>query len=215
MGGLVGAPSATLAHQRAQHHGGKGDIEYCRSPVSSALEECLGFVSTFIAIKQSLHQAPASKGEQPAREAGEHEMAERLRQKGAQRVLGTNWALTSPHRCESGKGPDNQEHDAARCVADPCHPFKYGPPPHAVPLSISLRSISIRSLRWAFRLWLAGHTAIIAASPQHFRSRNVVSCGAFRSAPDADDRRASATQWNQSGRNLVSFLPQHRRTSCG
>jgi len=136
MGGSVAASSATLAQQRTQHHSGKAEIECRCHRIHDAMDEGLCLVSAFIGIKQSLHEPPARKAQEPGDEGGQHKMTEGLRQKSPQRILGAGRTPPSTYRCKRGKGPDNQEHDPARRVADPRHPFKYGPPhgPAAVDL---------------------------------------------------------------------------------
>src|SRR5262249_32748049 len=89
--------------------------------------------------------------QEPGGKGGEHKVAEGFSQNGAQGIFGTKCTLPRSHRCERGKGADNQEHDAARRIAEPGHPLKYGLLAHV--LLSSFLSMSMSSSSCTFRLW--------------------------------------------------------------
>jgi len=106
--------------------------------------------SSSVSKKACTKRQPA-KHKSPAARAASHKVAEGFSQNGAQGIFGTKCTLPRSHRCERGKDADNQEHDAARRIAEPGHPLKYGLLAHV--LLSSFLSMSMSSSSCPFRLW--------------------------------------------------------------
>jgi len=180
------ASSATLAQQRTQHHSGKAEIE-CRlsSHTTNAMDEGLCLVSAFIGIKQSLHEPPARKSTRARRtRAASIKMTDRVAsEEPATHPRVPAARRRAPTAAKRGKGPDNQEHDPARRVADP-----------AIPIQIWAAAWSCRCRSHRSETQSDRHGARSGCGFTATRSPGWTFglLHRFCSAPDADDGRASA-----------------------
>jgi len=134
-GRSVAASSATLAQQRTQHHSGKAEIECRCHRITMRWTKAFASCPRSSALNKACTSRQPAKHKSPATRAASIRWTEGLAVRRARTHPRCRRHAAETTAANAGKGPDNQEHDPARRVADPRHPFKIWAAAWSLPLS--------------------------------------------------------------------------------